>query len=705
MDRNLVLPEQQAIDHDSSPHIPNYESDQSLVDKELQSSNQYYSSDDSKHSNEDEEEDGEIMPFSPSSINDNSNSSIDDSADSSSVETDDDDDEYESDGLDSLSVTAPPTLPALLLDLEKLCGYRPSDENELEQITNEIRDTLHGNFSEIDGKRTEDDTSLDFISKSRELFEAGIAQHCTNIDTQLVQSDDIPRALVHYPEFIPLPMGGMDSETSSVVTTKLIWKKIIQPHDIPVVDKLLALLSKCSRDLVWKYQMMMEVRNLSRDEKRRKDARLRQKELRKWRLEIRPAELAKLYDVRETFEIRLHASREKYSAFVRDREVRVQRELRRRAENGTGTGGIAALDWNANVTFGFGEDVEDVVKRIVDERTKEVYSHDQNDDLEEEVEQDDVHSNSRYSSTSSMDGTMSAEKLLQSTHITNTVMPLPISSAVERKKRRSATAKRRSKKMQNEQEMEELRQKIKKAYAEEEAVRQMLTSTDEKFAHSIVLNLEKKLEKVDELLDSLQEEEWKDEEEGLLDDDTCPLVETDEEQDNEKEPRASLLDQVLAMILSALPMEGGTDASEHYTNLKSLHTEIVQEWKTEFGRLPTLDNAEVTDLHDSVAERIKPDHADDEAWGDNQIPFQASSFTTMEPKPQLNQQNIVDDWEDAVDDLDDFFFARPTRPPEESIVKRETQRDVSLPPGSGSGGLLGGEVVSLRPGGGAAKKR
>ena len=33
-----------------------------------------------------------------------------------------------------------------------------------------------------------------------------------------------------------------------------------------------------------------------------------------------------------------------------------------------------------------------------------------------------------------------------------------------------------------------------------------------------MLNLEKQLEKVDELLETLQEEEWKDEEDGLLDD-------------------------------------------------------------------------------------------------------------------------------------------------------------------------------------------
>ena len=101
-------------------------------------------------------------------------------------------------------------------------------------------------------------------------------------------------------------------------------------------------------------------------------------------------------------EARLDKGRERYEGFVRDRECRVAVELRRRVElvkkqrnnnrNGNsssysnngeridgvgvgesgaaiiGTGGIAGLDWDSHVTFGFGEDVEEVIQRLMEER-------------------------------------------------------------------------------------------------------------------------------------------------------------------------------------------------------------------------------------------------------------------------------------------------------------------------------------------------
>ena len=56
-------------------------------------------------------------------------------------------------------------------------------------------------------------TSLDFVEKSAELFDAGIAHHCT---LPLVMDDNHdddnrgdhdnydPRAIIHYPEFLPI---------------------------------------------------------------------------------------------------------------------------------------------------------------------------------------------------------------------------------------------------------------------------------------------------------------------------------------------------------------------------------------------------------------------------------------------------------------------------------------------------------------------
>jgi hypothetical protein len=623
----------------------------------------------------------DLPSVSSASSSDNSSRSRSSSGDSSFIQ--ENDSEYDSDGTDSFSITPPSTFPALILDLEKLCGYKPTEQDELDQITKEIRGALLGSFStdDIVGGDEEnlgDVSSLDFITKSRELFEAGIAQHCTYDETYKLKCD-IPRAMIRYPEFIPLPSDN--SEMSDLVTTKLVWKRIIRSHQIPVVDKILSLLSKCSRDIVWKYQMMVEIRNLSKEELRRKDIRLRETELRKWRFETRPAELAKLYDVRETFEIRLHAAREKYNTFVSEREARVQRELIRRAENGTGTGGIAALDWDARVTFGFGEDVEDVIKRILDEKTKQLTLYNgQNEEDDGEREVDEL------SSDDVCEEVISPECPLQSNNVFSD-LPRPLSSARDRTKRRLAASRRMTKKLQSEQDIHELRQKIEKAYAEEDSVRQSLTSIDEKFAYSVLLNLEKKLEKVDELLDTLQEEEWKDEEEGLLDENQSHDVTSDDENHpDESVTRASLLDHILAMILSALPVEDGEELSQHYSNLKLLHESIVEQWKSEFGRLPMKQDG--SDSQDGDAQ-IPPQCVDGEWHDDNdhRLPVvHASSSTSDPPKIAMEQTSVFDDWEDAVDDLDDFFPKINN-----NVPSKESKVELKPP------------QISLRPGGGRIK--
>jgi hypothetical protein len=80
-----------------------------------------------------------------------------------------------------------------------------------------------------------------------------------------------------------------------------------------------------------------------KEEIRKNEERLRNRQLRKLRIETRPAELAKLYDARKSFELRLRTSKEKYVIFIKGREVRVQRELQRRAESGRVL--VAWQDW------------------------------------------------------------------------------------------------------------------------------------------------------------------------------------------------------------------------------------------------------------------------------------------------------------------------------------------------------------------------
>jgi len=74
---------------------------------------------------------------------------------------------------------------------------------------------------------------------------------------------------------------------------------------------------------------------------------------------------------------------------------------------------------------------------------------------------------------------------------------------------------------------------------------------------------------VDGLLETLQEEEWKDEEDWFLDDVTSSDV--DSYNDSKiicNEDDLSILDQILAMVLGTLPIVSGTTIGEHYSFLK-----------------------------------------------------------------------------------------------------------------------------------------
>jgi hypothetical protein len=101
---------------------------------------------------------------------------------------------------------------------------------------------------------------------------------------------------------------------------------------------------------------------------------------------------------------------------------------------------------------------------------------------------------------------------------------------------------------------------------------------------------------VDELLESRQDEVWAAEEEE----------EEEEEEEHQKElvdatnlatptgnttsdvqdgKQLSLVDQVLAMILGALPVVPDQSLQEHY-HLRQEHETIVAGWRAYFGRLP-----------------------------------------------------------------------------------------------------------------------
>jgi len=125
---------------------------------------------------------------------------------------------------------------------------------------------------------------------------------------------------------------------------------------------------------------------------------------------------------------------------------------------------------------------------------------------------------------------------------------------------------------------------------QQESIRETLKTNEERIAEATYLKLQERLQSVDDLLESLQEEEWAEEEDdepwdGGGDGGVAKNNGNDQDDDGVAQD-ATLLDQILAMILGGLPKESASSGEEHYKYLKGEHKSIVKEWKETFGRLP-----------------------------------------------------------------------------------------------------------------------
>jgi hypothetical protein len=149
-------------------------------------------------------------------------------------------------------------------------------------------------------------------------------------------------------------------------------------------------------------------------------------------------------------------------------------------------------------------------------------------------------------------------------------LSLPFQKRNERKEQ----AKRKKR-----QEKEAAKRKLKEdqTKAMEEETRSTLTTRDFILSQTLRNALKGKVEKVEELLESLQDEVWEAEEQQ-------EAGETKRQADEDSP--FSLLDQVLAMILGTMPIEPGMTSTEHYKKVDVEHKELVRDWKQHFGRLP-----------------------------------------------------------------------------------------------------------------------
>jgi hypothetical protein len=618
--------------------------------------------------------------------------------------------------------------------MEALLGT-PSNEND-----NTSDDQEHG----IDNEHTSmlgekgnvgDGLSLHFDERVMELFESGVAYHvdsshpiartCMMTSSEkdeevqkekgeaIVDSENTrkvhPYAIVPYPEFL-VELQQESTTTSTTLRSSLrLWKLLQTTPTAAATDtatsqhqkdsqmsiscllsRIFSHLRNCSRSLIWKANMHIELCRLAKEEYKLQIKRQQTLEYNEWNDSVRRLRLDKLYDVRETFEVQVRTAKKKYDLLAQEREKRVEIELlRRRRQRGEkgghfsivcGDDGRISNDVDSNVcddvknffnddsgwegramsedeilghkTSFVGQSQFGTTIQINDDGDDDEIAADENDDEKVNDEWSPLEVNIK-SNPSGMqivldgvvqpkksspyeDGNVEIQEASRTGDDKNNIGKMinlePISHDDNLRRISHRLLKRRHLQGEqnipphydatpstiNEQHLEYLRK-------EEDSIREMLRTNDERIAESTLLKFEERLRNVDELLESLQEEEWADDEEGdVEDDDEGDYGRGDEDFKDGGEmpsidpPRpatfSSLLDQILAMILGALPKEicrtlqeaNSTDA-DHYRYIKEEHESIIKEWIEIFGCLPPLPRLKPLPEKETNAENISVD--------------------------------------------------------------------------------------------------
>ena len=182
-------------------------------------------------------------------------------------------------------------------------------------------------------------------------------------------------------------------------------------------------------------------------------------------------------------------------------------------------------------------------------------------------------------------------------------------------------------------------------------------TTEEKVNDANVQSLMKQLDKVDELLESLQEDVWADEEEEEFN--VNPTDDNSAEHDpvsdgnfnTGRKKKLTLLDQILAMVLFSLPNLRGLTDDVFMAYKRKQHLQIVKEWKEHFGCLPPpifTENSGVDDNEEAT--------------------FHASvSVNGSTEGVDANEMVVTDDWEDLADDDSEILDATATLKPKGAL--------------------------------------
>jgi hypothetical protein len=507
--------------------------------------------------------------------------------------TSDDDEEEE-----KMSQSPPPSLPLVVVDLERLCGFLPSTCEEAHELQQQIMEAL---YRDDDNDNTTT-PNKHFEVRVQELFESQMAHHGDSASLKLNMEstiNDFSKAILSYPEFTSCRKNhdpSLSSSPTTTTTTARLWKRLLQPHPIAVMNKLLRHLRNCNRPLSWKVDMLHELKLLvKQEEKYHRVASQRQQqevELEYWKMQGRKQRLDQLYHVRESFALRLEAATDKLKVLKQKWDAATAKELleRLRWTTESATGGLATLDFDTSI-FSFGMMKQkrggepSLTTSHMDDKDLSCSCHDCGYDSTSPSDDHDDHDDKHLESNIMIGDTTGDDAALL-------LLPDEVDQKERRSKARQTSAiKTRKCRLQSHQQEEAAR--IEQAYAEEEErVRELCMTPELKMALATVQSLEERMQQVDDLLESLQEEEWADEENGILQtraESTASehhVSSSTPDAPNAKATELSLLDGVLAMILGSLPQSTEISTAEHYKFLHNEHQDIVSEWKEYFGRLP-----------------------------------------------------------------------------------------------------------------------
>jgi len=453
-------------------------------------------------------------------------------------------------------------------------------------------------------------------------------------------------AVIPYPEYLCETQASSDDAT--IYLTRKLWNILQYPHANPIINRIYTHLRHCNQALLWKYHMYRELHYLAWSEQRQRDYVLKQRQLERWQSHQRAAQLEKLYEVRRVIEQHLEEISAKVRILQQERNERVQESLSSMIGSG--------MDL-AKETFEFLNDSQEP-SHITDKLSHKHEDTGSLADVEEssEDERDNEHNH-------------------ELTHPTPTT---------HRRRRRRDKAKASSKSKQSELLTMEAQNERKLRIFQKQALLEEYTTVEEKMGVASKLSLEERLQKVDDLLETLQDEEWakeeKDCEQNSFDNhENDGYYSSDSKTDHVNE--TSLLDPILAMILGALPspnvflhkidQESFKNYQQlHYQWIKQEHESIKSDWKDYYGRLPS--NATI---HQKRGDAWGPDEDPSHIKSNKDESNDIKSTDPVEGNTLINNGD-VEHWEDHFIDEEE-----EQRPPTKLAASLAVKPKIGLRPG------------------------